>query len=185
MVADIRYAASIAVISASVAIKVYKSPLFKKRFWLLSTTFLLLVPLAWHIKQPYIGAALFPMVIVYILILIRQFSLKNMAYIFGFFLAVALLIIGTTFVWNSFLHAQGNPMPEQRQITTMLEESLADQVANLDLEPFDFLMNKADEYLAISNYYSFNFRTHTVDKNPIIGRGNENTIIPHTPSLPP
>lgn len=173
------YAATIAVVSVWLAIKLYQSQLFSRRFILLSSIILFLVPVAWHIKQPYIGAALFPLIIVTFLILFRQFSIRTLAYGFAMLFIVTLLVVGSTLAWNNFLRAQGNPMPQNRQVMTMLEEKLTDRPNVSDIGLWGFLKNIVDEYLAFSNYYLFSFSSRSVVRSPILGRGNENTMIAH------
>lgn len=172
-------AATIAVISCSIAIKLYESPVFSKRFYGLSSFFVLTVPIAWHIKQPYIGAAFFPLLIVTLLIFLRQVSWKTLVYVVGIHLTVVILVIVSTMAWYNFLRERGNPLPQERQLTTMLEEKLLFQTEISKEGRKTFLKEKVDEFLAISNYYVFDFRTYSVIKNPQIGRGNENTVIAH------
>ena len=173
------YAVTLAVISCSIAIKLYKSTLFSKQFYLLSSIYLILVPLAWHIKQPYIGAAFFPLLIITLMILMREFSSKILIYGLVLNFAVALLVIGSTLAWNTFLRSQGNRMRENRMLTTLLDEKLTEQAQNTQAGFGSFIEDKFNEYLAMSNYYTFNFRTRAVIKNTQIGRGNENTMIAH------
>jgi hypothetical protein len=169
--------ATIAVISCSMAIKLYQSSLFSRRFYLFSSFFVIMVPIAWHLKQPYIGASFFPLLIVSLLIFLRQLSLKTLAYVLVVNLVVGIIAILSTLAWNSFLQANGNPMSQHRRLTTMLEEKINDQTAISKDSPVFYLQEKFDEYLAFSNYYVFNFRTRSVNKNPVIGRGNENMMI--------
>ena len=171
--------AIIAVISCSIAIKLYQSSLFSRRFYFLSSFFVIMVPVAWHYKQPYIGASFFPLLIISFLIFLRQISFKTLAYVLVVNLAVGILVILSTLAWNTFLQANGNPMPQHRRLLTKLEVKITDQADITTDGPGYYLQEKFDEYLAISNYYVFHFRSRSVIKNPVIGRGNENTMIAH------
>jgi hypothetical protein len=172
-------AATIAVISCFIALKLYNSPLLSKRFFAFSSFYLVMVPLAWHIKQPYVGAAYFPLLIVSLLIIIRQISWKTLVYSFGFHLTLVAIVLMSTWGWNTFLRAKDNPMRPERQITTALEAQINYQTSISEERPINYLKDKTLEFLAFSNYYIFDFQTNSVIKSPMIGRSNENGAIPH------
>ena len=173
------HAATIAVISCYLAIKIYKSKLFSEQFYLFSSFYLLLVPLAWHLKQPYIGASYFPLLIVTLLISFREKSWKTIAYVVGMSVAVMAIVLLSTVIWSSFLTTSGNPMQQDRQISTVLENQVNYQTTISKANPIGYIKNKVAEYLAISNYYFFDFQSYSVINSPMIGRGNENSIIAH------
>ena len=173
------HAATFAVISCYVAIKLYKSKLFSKQFFMFSSFYLILVPIAWHLKQPYIGASYFPLLIVTLMILIREKSLKTTAYVFGMSLTVLGIVLVSTLSWSSFLRAGDNPMRHERQISTALESQLNYQSAISRANPTGYLKDKVAGYLAFTNYYIFDFHTYSVIKSPMIGRGSENSVIAH------
>ena len=172
-------AGTIAIISCAVAIKLYQSKPFSKRFFWLSSFYLVMVPIAWHIKQPYIGAAYFPLVLVSLLVFFKKMSFKKLAYLFGMHLAVVILVIVSTLAWNAFLQAQGNPMKQERLLTSFLERRLSEEGDIVQDSSGAYLGKKIDDYLAISNLYKYDFGTRSVIRSPRVGRGNENTVIAH------
>lgn len=172
-------AATIAVISCYIGIKLYNSSLFSKRFFAFSSLYIILVPVAWHIKQSYIGASYFPLLIVSLLIILRQISWKTLSYSFGIHLLLISIVLVSTWGWNAFLRSEDNPMRPERQISTALGEKLDYQKSTAKKSPLGYLKTKVVDFLALSNYYIFDFQSNSVVKSPSIGRGNENSVIAH------
>ena len=172
-------ATTLAVISVFLSIKIYKTPFLSKPFYLQSSLFLLLVPVAWHLKQPYIGAAFFPFFILSIMIVLRHFSWKTITYFFTMNFALLAIVLASTWAWYGFIQARGNPMREDRQVARTAESMLNYQTAVSREYPQMFLMNKLVDYLAISNYYFFDFNTWAVERTPSFQRANENAAIAH------
>jgi hypothetical protein len=147
--------ATIAVLSSYVAIKLYQTDLFSKKFFAYSAYYLLVVPIAWHIKQPYFGAAFFPFFIVCALIIFRKFSIKTL----GFGLIVNIIIIAIVLLsnsaWNSFLDNHANPMDEDRQFSTYAEKRIDNSIKYTQQNPMDMVDFMVNRYIASTNYRRF------------------------------
>lgn len=170
-------AATIAVTSCFMALKLYLSEPFSKSFYLYSSYFVLMIPLSWHIKQPYMGAALFPLTISIFLLILRQFSWKNLALgliTIGISLSVTLL---TNIAWDSFLVSQGNPLHESRHITTFAESQISQKFGQVQETPLSIGKRQVDHYLENINFY---IRYSTVEtRKPRLTQGFQNKLIAH------
>lgn len=172
-------ATTLAIISVYLSIKLYKTPFLSKPFLLQSALFLLLVPFGWHLKQPYIGAAFFPFFLLSSMIVFRHFSWKTIGYFFTMNFALLAIVLASTSAWYGFLQARGNPMREDRQVARNAENIINYQTEISREDPQSYLKTKLDEYLAISNYYLFDFDTWSVDRTSSFQRANENSAIAH------
>lgn len=176
-------AAMIAAISCFVALRLFSAPLFSKRFYFLSTYFLLMAPISWHLKQPYIGAALFPFLIVIFLIILRKFSWKLLVYGLIVNSLIMVLVLSSTFAWNSFLESQGNPMKENRQLSTYAEQSISNKIGDAKNNPLDMINRQIAHYLASTN---FRRRTSSGEMGEInLTKGFQNSMIAHRMFLNP
>lgn len=186
--------ATIAVASSFFALQIYKSPLFSKRFYASTAFFLVMAPISWHIKQPYIGAALFPFLIVCILLIIRDCSWK--ATIFGIVTNISILIIVliSTSGWNSFLENQGNPLDDERLISTLLERTVSSQTTSIETTPSNFLADQLSNYFTIINLeprpspeietkyaLTYGFQNDLIAHRMFTNRGKSNLFYHHPP----
>jgi len=170
-------AATIAAISSFAALKLFDTPPFTKRFYLISTYFLLMVPLSWHLKQPYIGAALFPFLISSILIILRKFSWKLVVYGLVVNILLGILVFSSTYAWNSFIESQGNPMKENRQLSSYAERSISQKVDEARDDPVDMVKRQIERYLASTNFI---LRTPTGEMGDYnLTRGFQNSMLAH------
>ena len=170
-------AATIALLSCYMALKLYLSKPFSKTFYLYSSFFVLMIPLSWHIKQPYMGAALFPLTITIFLLLLRQFSWKNIALsiiILGISLSITLI---TNIAWDSFLDSQNNPMREDRHITTFAERQINRKIGQVQQAPLNMGKRQLDHYLENINFYIRNSSEDT--RKPSLTQGFQNKLIAH------
>jgi len=146
-------AATIAILSCYVALKLYQTALFSKRFFMLSSYFLVMVSIAWHIKQPYIGAALFPFLIAAILIVLRKITWKTGAYAVAATILLVAVTLSSTSIWNTFIQTQGNPMRENRQISTVIERNVGRQIDSAQENLSDSVVSRIEHYLKMTNFY--------------------------------
>ncbi len=188
------FVATIAVTSSFFALQIYKSPLFSKRFYAFSTFFLVIAPFSWHIKQPYIGAALFPFLIVCLLLIIRECSWKTT--IFGIITNISILIIVliSTSGWNSFLENQGNPLDDERLISTLFERTVSSQTTSIEITPSNFLSDQLSNYFTIINFeprpspeietkyaLTYGFQNDLIAHRMFTNRGKSNLFYHHPP----
>ncbi|MEN6291052.1 MAG: hypothetical protein ABFD07_03405, partial [Methanobacterium sp.] len=144
-------AATIGIFSCFAAILLYKAPLFSKRFYFLTAYFLVMVPVAWHVKQPYIGATFFPFILVCLLILVQHFSKKIVRYVLVVNVSLAILVLGSTSIWNGFLKVNGNPMNEERRLSTYAENRIDNRASSFRDSPITSVKTLIKYYLEASN----------------------------------
>ena len=144
--------ATIAVLSSFIALKLYQTEIFSKKFFAYSGYFAIMVPIAWQIKQPYLGAALFPFIIVCSLIIFRKFSKSTLAFGFIANLIVLLLVFFSNTIWNNFLSSQANPMNERRQFSTIAETRINRTVDRAKADMLNMVKTYTQVYIDSTNY---------------------------------
>jgi hypothetical protein len=176
-------AATIAIISSFMAIKLYKTPVPSKRFYLLSLYFLIFVPISWHIKQPYIGAAYFPLFITSVLIILRKFTGKKFLHVIIVNIVILAVVFTTAAAWDSFLENQGNPMDEERVFTSFAENRIDRRIEGFRNDPIVKTKAYIFQYLASTNYLQ---GTPSGDwGEPSLTTGFQNWLIAHRMFLNP
>jgi hypothetical protein len=169
--------ATIAIISCFAAFRLYKSPEQSKSFYLWSIYFLLMVPLSWHIKQPYIGAAYFPFIIGFVLIVLREFSWKKLTYGLSVNLIIIAIIYFSTLSWNSFLISQENPMNSDRLVSTKLDDRLTMKVVTIERSPIIFGKDLIKRYIASTNFFPYDHPNRTLIYKPCLICGFQNKVV--------
>lgn len=169
--------AFIAMISCYLALNIYHTPIFSKKFYLLTSLVLILTVISWHIKQPYIGAALYPFLISITLIVIRDYSLKILSFGLISVVTVIIVVFASNTAWNSFLERQNNPMVEERIISEFLDTTVEVRTTTLEENFTDFIHYHLHLYLR-----SINLIPHpTLDSGQSISllQGFQNDLIAH------
>jgi hypothetical protein len=169
--------ALVAMLSCFIALKLYEAQPFSKIFYLYALYFTVMVPVSWHIKQPYIGAAFFPLCISTFLILLRKFSWKKLIISFLVITSILLITLMTHFMWESFLTSQGNPMDKERHISAYTESEIGSTLEQLQQAPLQLGKRKLTHYLEIINF--FIGYSSGEGRNPTLTQANENAIIAH------
>ena len=170
-------AATIAVFSCYAAYRLYKSSLKSKSFFMWTIYFLLMVPLAWHLKQPYIGAAYFPFIVSFFLIIIREFSWKTLAYTLTLNLIIIAIVYFSTLTWNSFLISQENPMNSDRLVSTKLDDRLTMKVETIERSPIIFGKDLIKRYIASTNFFRYDHSNRNLIYEPCLICGFQNKVI--------
>jgi hypothetical protein len=170
-------AATIAVVSSFIALKLYKSQLFSKQFYWWSIYFLAMVPASWHLKQPYIGAAYFPFIICCVLIIFRKFSKKSLIYGLITNLILITLVMISTFAWNGFLISEENPMRKERQFSTMLEGRLDKNFGIFRKPLIESGKDLIEKYLVSINFFLYDRSNNVIVYEPCLTCGFQNIII--------
>lgn len=174
-------AATIAIVSSYLAISLYKAPFLSKRFYIISSIAVILVPITWHIKQPYVGAAVLPFVISCLLIVFRKFSKSTITFSLIANIVVALLVFTTTIAWNSFLEVRGNPLRDDRQITNFVGRYVAREVNTAKKSSIpSFVNTQISKYLESANFIP----RESPDSKSLI-YGFQNRLIAHHMLLSP
>ena len=173
------FAATIAIFSCYVSLKIYKTNVFSKQFFMWSSFFLFLVPFSWHLKQPYIGTAYFPLLIVSLLIVSKSFSKKMILYVITINIISLFLVFLTTFAWNSFLIAQKNPMESDRLISTRLENRIDSKISTVQKTPIWYGKDFFKRYLASTNLFPYDHVNRSLIYNPCLTCSFQNKLVAH------
>lgn len=163
------YVASfVAVMSCFVAFEFYISEIKSRKFYLSIAYFCLFVPLMWHVKQPYIGAALFPFLVASVLKVIKFRKKTITRIVLGTYFAVAFLTFLSQVAWTNLLENAGNPLNESRQLSTWSERSFQRQSELINESPLKFFEQRFSFYLGGANYSKIEKFPHAF-QNSIIG----------------
>lgn len=171
-------AATVAVLACLGAFQLLQSLPYSRRFYWLTALLVLLVPFAWHIKQPYIGAALFPLLIACLLLLIRSFTRRNILYVLITSLVAAGLVLGSNAAWNGFLRSQGNPLNQNRRLSSFTEKRVEDRTSSLTSDLVGFAKLNIKRYLKSSNAVLLDKETQVISDFSLT-RGFQNEMIAH------
>jgi len=172
------FAATLGMVSCYFAFQIISSnqKILTKRGYIPYIYFILAVPLAWHLKQPYVGTALFPFVITLIMVLIdsKEVVVRRRLLITGVSLMFALVfsIIG----WRSFLTSAGMPPKPNRELTNLIDNEF-DRMNTQTPNPKSALRSKVENFFAFSNIYYFDFANKSVVNEISFVRANENSVI--------
>jgi hypothetical protein len=112
----------------------------------------ILVVLSWHVKQPYVGAALFPFIFLAAVLFVNKASRKKSTIIIIGVVTSLIAVFMTTQLWNGFLVQNGNPMPPERQVTNMIKNTSRNQLRCIGVSGSE-KESIINQYLAFSNFY--------------------------------
>jgi len=177
-----QFAATLAIISCYVAIKLYKSEPFSNTFYISFIYFAISILVAWHIKQPYLGAALFPFLISSLLFLLKSKNrIVTKSFLILFILSLVLLLLSIS-IWNNILRTAGNEMEHNRLFSTWLLDRFPSQSDDNSSPTEPLLIRIGDYYLVAANFYGMdrsNSRNPVVIKEPLLTRSAQNGAIAH------
>jgi hypothetical protein len=181
-------ASFIAALCCFLAFLLYKNIEHGKSILTFFSIFSLLTPLAWHLKQPYFGASFFPLVLISFLIIINKtISTKVKIRVIAGNLVVLISLGISIILWNqvlSYSGASNNPAMINRDVS-----SYFDTMKNQDLDlirksPTRFIKNYIQNYLALSNIYTYRLDKSIpytndirIDKQFSLTRAFENRLI--------
>lgn len=175
-------AATLAIISCYVAIKLYKSEPFSRTFYISLIYFAISILVAWHIKQPYLGAALFPFLISSLLFLLKSKNrIVTKSFLILFILSFVLLLLSIS-SWNNILRTAGNEMEHNRLFSTWLLDRFPSQSDDNGSPTEPLFIRIGDYYLVAANFYGMdrsNSRNPVVIKEPLLTRSAQNGAIAH------
>ena len=174
------YVASlVAVMSCLIAFDFYVSDIRSKKFYWTIIYFCIFIPLMWHVKQPYIGAALFPFMISSALKILKHRKKSLTWIVIIAYLAVIFLTVSSQAAWTGLLENAGNLIDESRQLSTWGERSIENQTDLIKQSPMVYLNSVIENYLTSSNYYavSGSVGKKAITKIPSLTRGYQNKVI--------
>ncbi|MBI5839231.1 MAG: hypothetical protein HZB19_03940 [Chloroflexi bacterium] len=166
------FAATIGILSCYFAYRLYQIsetlPTISKHTIFPYVYFLLVIPFAWHLKQPYVGTALFPFLLSSLLILIRRFNRRVLQYvIFANILVLVSLGISIT-SWSAFLRSAGMPEKPTRELTGFINAAY-DTKAGMVLEsPTSTIKYVVKNYLALSNIFFYDQKNDSIVENNVV-----------------
>lgn len=172
-------ASMVAVMSSLVALHLYTSEIRSWKFYGCIVYFSIFVPLMWHIKQPYIGAALFPFMIASTLKIIACPKKVLLLQVIGASLLIAVLTVGSQAAWTNLLRTSGNSLDEDRMLSTWFETRLQKPSYEIFQTPIKYFTKLSDSYFVGSNYYHKSVLSVNNDNilSPSINRGFQNSLI--------
>ena len=112
----------------------------------------ILVVLSWHLKQPYIGAALFPFTLLAAILFVNKPTRKKSGIVLIGVIASLIFVFISTQLWTRFLVENGNPMPAERQLTNVIKTTPRNHLRCISASGTE-KENILNQYLAFSNFY--------------------------------
>jgi hypothetical protein len=175
------FAATIAVISTFFAHSLYQHskciPKLSKKLLYSYAFFLVMVPIAWHLKQPYVGAAYFPFLLSCCLILLRNPKMRTLY--LGIIANILIVIsLGISIIaWNGFLPNTGLAANPNRSINSYIDYSYEKGKGVWDNSPIGFIKKTIDQYLLAANVYWLNHNNNTLVREFSLTRAYQNKLI--------
>lgn len=171
-------ASTIALFSCLISYFLYKSTIRNERirpvFFIIIS---ILVIFAWHLKQPYFGAAIFPLILVSLFIILKQ---KNRTISFQIILRnvlVIFMLIVSIFLWDLILPNTGLASDQGRNTSAFINVILVQNIELIKSSPINLVKNFINNYLALSNIFYFDQENTRIDKTFSIIRASENKTI--------
>ncbi len=174
-------ASTIAIISCVAAVELVKSASEGKvnlRTKLCFAYFLVAVPVAWHLKQPYVGAAWFPVMIAsVILLLIRKSGKKLRIFTIGANFLIAGSLGISILAWNLILPDTGYAATPKRQISSYITNMITKDLELASQSASAYSIHIMKNYAALANVFYYDYRSGKVIKITSFTRAFENELI--------
>ena len=136
----------------------------------------ILVVLSWHVKQPYVGAVLFPFILLAAVLFVDKSTRKKSAIVSIGVIVSLIAVFMTTQLWNQFLLENGNPMPAERQLTNVIKTTPRNHLRCIGASGSE-KENILFQYLAFSNFYYLDQSHCDIIKEPNLIISAENGAI--------
>jgi hypothetical protein len=171
-------ASTIALVSCLISYFLYKVADQNGKFYpFYFIVFSILIILAWHLKQPYFGAALFPLILVSLLIIIKQKKKSiSIQIILGNILVIFMLVV-SIFIWDLILPNTGMASNPGRNTSAFIDRIYVQNLDSIKSSPIVFIKNFVKNYLALSNIFYYDQENYQIDKSFSITRASENRTI--------
>ena len=157
---------NISIISCYFAYKWLNSNFFetRKKYILFSLYFIIMIPISWHLKQPYVSCALFAFFITYLISVFENKKIKSIIVRTITLFSCILMLFISIKIWNLFLKKINVDPSEDRNPTVILSTQVlngtdivrikdSNDIKNLELYIKKTKLNK-EEKKAIRNYWS-------------------------------
>ncbi|MBR3152590.1 MAG: hypothetical protein IKF52_03180 [Clostridia bacterium] len=96
----------------------------KFKYIIYTGIFSILVPIAWQLKQPYVGTALFPLIVATAISIISKFNKRNVISKIISLIIVIISLVLSIKIWNYFLKINNVDMKESRSSSTAFSDSI-------------------------------------------------------------
>lgn len=106
----------------------------KKWLLILSLYFIIMLPFAWHLKQPYLTIALFPLLISYILTITKHRNKSNVLFKTVVVILSFTSLISSMFIWNKFLESKDINLNSDRNVTASFGRQLIVGLNNYEIK---------------------------------------------------
>ena len=169
---------TIAVSACLISVYVYRkvTELKRDQFIFFIGLLILLVVVSWHIKQPYVGAALFPFIILATVLFVNKSTQKKSGIVVIGIATSILLVLLSNNLWYSFLKGQGNPLPQNRLITTFLIKNNRNRLACSSPDEAEDV-SILSRYLAFANFNVLDQSQCKISLTPCLNCAAENGAI--------
>lgn len=134
-------AITFSIVSCYLSWKLIYTDIFEERKKIIIYTLILgfFTPIAWLLKQPYVGTVLFPVVISTVISFVRMPNLKNFIQRFGIILVCLFMLIIGIKVWNIFINIGNVVIVGERTSGGMLSNVIFSGINYYDtFEDYDF-----------------------------------------------
>lgn len=132
-----------------------------------------MVPISWHIKQPYFGAIYFPFLICCILLLFINMK-KNIKIVVQLNIIIFASLSLSILLWNSFLIYNDTEIDSLNKLASTIKHVLEFQTKKQSIFSFKRIF---ENYLAAANFYELDLymnNDYSIIKIPSLIRSNEN-----------
>ena len=152
---------------------------------LIFISFTIIIPVAWQLKQPYVGVGLFPLLLSSAVILLdKSYAWGTKGWIIIGNLCVLLGLVVSSVAWNQFILTETN----HKGLGSYADKVYASSIQLIQKSPTAFAKKFINNYLAISNIYFYDYEaseqqnaiyTHdiVIRKDFSLNRGMENKAI--------
>ena len=136
-------AINISVMSCYFSYKWLNSDFFETRlkYIMFSIYFIILVPLSWNLKQPYVSCAFFPFIVSYIISIFENRKLKKIIVRTSTLFCCAATLFFSIILWNSFLKKNGVDPSEDRNPTVMFSTQMLNGTGVVRVEDSESIKN--------------------------------------------
>jgi drug/metabolite transporter superfamily protein YnfA len=167
----------ISVITCLLIYLVYKNQQNNQLLYSSVLIFSILAIIAYHLKQPYVGAVLFPIFLISLL-LIRKFSnMKTTLFILFLNLFIFLQLGLSILLWNIFLPNIGLAGNHERRISYYLTELISNKRELINSSPIILIKDIANKYLSLANIFYYDQEKNMIIQDFSLIRASENKSI--------
>ena len=103
----------------------------KLKYILYTVIFGIIIVFAWHLKQPYVGTALFPVIVAAIVSICREFNWKNILQRIATIIICLITLVISMLLWNKLLKIQNVKISADRESSGFLSSGLINGITQI------------------------------------------------------